>query len=55
VGGGSDSPFAFITTRFDPRAPIWSQMDAEPGPPLNENVRARFAGSTFSVAVPSLV
>jgi hypothetical protein len=54
-GGGSDSPFAFIPTRFGPRAPMCSQMDAEPGPPLNANVSARFAGSTFAVSVPSLV
>ena len=32
-----------------------SQMDAEPGPPLNANVSARFAGSTFAGSVPSLV
>jgi hypothetical protein len=54
-GGGSASPFAFIPTRFGPRAPMGSQMDAELGPPLNEYVSARFAGSTFAVSVPSLV
>ncbi len=32
-----------------------SQIEAEPGPPLNENVTGRFARSTFSESVPNFV
>ena len=33
-----------IFTRFGPSAPRWSHTEAEPGPPLKENMSGRFAG-----------
>ena len=38
-------PSSSIFTRFGPRAPRWSQTEEEPGPPLNENMSGREAGS----------
>ena len=34
-------PSAFIGTRRGPMQPMCSQTEAEPGPPLNENVSGR--------------
>src|SRR5580765_6992924 len=45
------APSARIFTRFGPSAPRWSHTDAEPGPPLNENISGRAAG----FATPSSV
>ena len=37
------NPSGCITTRRGPSAPMCSQMDADPGPPLNANVSGRVA------------
>lgn len=35
-------PLGSIFTRLGPNAPMWSQMVADPGPPLKANVKGRF-------------
>ena len=44
-GGGGIVPSSRITTRFGPSAPRCSQIDAEPGPPLNTKQTGRDFGS----------
>ena len=36
-------PSSGVTTRFGPSAPRWSQIDADPGPPLNAKQTGRVA------------
>src|SRR5574340_1429910 len=45
-GGAGIVPSSRITTRFGPSAPRWSQIDDEPGPPLNTKHTGRVAAST---------
>ena len=44
-GGGGIVPSSRMTTRFGPRAPRWSQIDEEPGPPLNTKHTGRLAAA----------
>ena len=39
-------PSSSMCTRRGPSIPRWSQTDAEPGPPLKENVSGRDEGSS---------
>ena len=48
IGGGGIVPSSRITTRFGPSAPRCSQIDAEPGPPLNTKHTGRVFGSAPS-------
>src|SRR5947207_13714059 len=44
-GGGGIVPSSRMTTRFGPRAPRCSQIDDEPGPPLNTKHTGRLAAA----------
>ncbi len=47
-GGGGVGAASAVTTRRGPRAPMCSQTDEEPGPPLNANVIGRRAAPPAS-------
>ena len=47
-GGGGIEPSSRMTTRFGPSAPRCSQIEAEPGPPLNTKHTGRVAGGAPS-------
>src|SRR5437764_2376861 len=50
-GGGGVNAASVVTTRRGPNAPMCSQAEAEPGPPLKMKAIGRWLGSLASVRV----
>ena len=48
-GGGGYEPSSCIFTIFGPNTPMCSHTDADPGPPLNENISGLLTGGLSSV------